>query len=121
MPRLGCTPSPPVPWGIHFCSYYRSTSELQQLVTSYLQTGLEDHEGCLWILPPVAHTHQCNHGAPVGDPASVRLPRDHTVGTAPLRRLVWLARRDEFSAHRCGRPRQDCANVRPFRGASDHL
>ncbi|MCC2642423.1 MAG: Sensory transduction histidine kinase [Nitrospira sp.] len=51
MPRLGCTPSPAVPWGSHFCSYYQSTSDLQQLMHSFLQTGLEDHEGCLWILP----------------------------------------------------------------------
>ncbi len=52
MPRLGCTPSPPVPWGSHFCSYYQTPSQLHQLVSSYLQTGLEDHVGCLWILPP---------------------------------------------------------------------
>ena len=52
MPRLGCTPSPPMPWGSHICSYYQSTSQLQQLVISFLQVGLEDHEGCVWILPP---------------------------------------------------------------------
>jgi hypothetical protein len=52
MPRLGCTPSPPMPWGSHVCSYYQSTSQLQQLVISFLQVGLEDHEGCVWILPP---------------------------------------------------------------------
>ncbi len=52
MPRLGCTPSLQVPWGSHFCSYYETPSQLQQLMNSYLRTGLEDHEGCLWILPP---------------------------------------------------------------------
>ena len=52
MPRLGCTPSPPVPWSRHFCSYYETPSELKQLLSSYFQAGLEDHEGCLWILPP---------------------------------------------------------------------
>lgn len=52
MPRLGCTQAPPVPWGSHFCSYYQTTSELQQLMFAYLHAGLQDHEGCLWVLPP---------------------------------------------------------------------
>ena len=51
MPRLGCTISQPQPWGSHLCSYYQSSSELQGLVNAYIQVGLEDQEGCLWILP----------------------------------------------------------------------
>ena len=52
MPRLGCTESPTLSWGSHLCAFYRSATELQHLVSSYIQTGLDDHEGCLWILPP---------------------------------------------------------------------
>ena len=52
MPNLGCTSPPPVPWGSHFGSYYHSPSELQSLMNAYLHRGLQDHEGCLWILPP---------------------------------------------------------------------
>jgi hypothetical protein len=28
MPRLGCTTSPPVPWGTHLCSFYHTPSQL---------------------------------------------------------------------------------------------
>jgi hypothetical protein len=52
MPRLGCTQSGPVPWSSHFCGYYHTSSDLQQLMNAYFQAGLEDHEGCLWMLPP---------------------------------------------------------------------
>jgi hypothetical protein len=52
MPHLGCTASPPVPWGTHLCSFYDTRSQLHQLVAAYLSRGLQDHEGCLWILPP---------------------------------------------------------------------
>ena len=52
MPHLGCTSSSPVAWGTHICSYYQTPSELRQLVSAYFHTGLKDHEGCLWILPP---------------------------------------------------------------------
>ncbi len=52
MPRLGCTQSGPVPWSSHFCGYYHTRSDLQQLMNAYFQAGLEDHEGCLWMLPP---------------------------------------------------------------------
>ena len=52
MPRLGCTPFLSVPWGTHVCCYYQTPTELQQLLNAYFRTGLEDHEGCLWILPP---------------------------------------------------------------------
>lgn len=52
MPRLSCTNLPAVPWRSHLCSFYQSDAEFQRLVISYIQAGLDDHEGCLWILPP---------------------------------------------------------------------
>lgn len=51
MPRLSCTNLPAVPWRSHLCSFYQSDAEFQRLVISYIQAGLDDHEGCLWILP----------------------------------------------------------------------
>jgi hypothetical protein len=52
MPRLGSTDSTPIPWGSHLCTFYRSAHELQQLVSVYVRAGLEDHECCVWVLPP---------------------------------------------------------------------
>ncbi len=52
MPRLGALENITIPWGTHLCTFYRSASELQRLVTSYLQVGLEDGECCVWITSP---------------------------------------------------------------------
>lgn len=52
MPRLDSIDSTPVAWGSHICTFYRSASELQRLVTAYFRAGLEDREACIWVLPP---------------------------------------------------------------------
>lgn len=52
MPRLSPTDTERLPWGSHLCNFYKSTTELQRLLTAYIHTGLADHEGCLWVLPP---------------------------------------------------------------------
>ncbi len=52
MPRLSATLSQPLPWGSHLCAFYRSPADLHMLTCSFIETGLADHEGCLWILPP---------------------------------------------------------------------
>jgi MEDS: MEthanogen/methylotroph, DcmR Sensory domain len=52
MPRLGLKDNPPVPWGSHLCTFYRSARDLQQLVSAYISAGLEDQECCVWVLPP---------------------------------------------------------------------
>ena len=52
MPRLSPNIGQPLPWGSHLCAFYRSTAELHIIARSYIETGLRDHEGCLWILPP---------------------------------------------------------------------
>ena len=51
MPRVSSTLSHPLPWGSHLCAFYRSGGDLQTLAgASFIEAGLEDHEGCLWIL-----------------------------------------------------------------------
>ncbi|MEN6626223.1 MAG: PAS domain S-box protein [Candidatus Sumerlaeia bacterium] len=41
-----------VPWGTHFCQFYRNRRELTDIVAPYLKAGLESNEYCLWITPP---------------------------------------------------------------------
>ena len=52
MPRLSSTLAQTPPWGSHLCAFYRSAADLHMLICSYIEAGLADHEGCLWILPP---------------------------------------------------------------------
>lgn len=39
-------------WGTHLCLFYKSSTELRQLLTAFLQVGLADGECCVWITGP---------------------------------------------------------------------
>lgn len=49
MPRLGLPGSTTVAWGTHLCLFYKSQSELRQLIAPYFHAGLTDDECCVWI------------------------------------------------------------------------
>jgi len=38
-----------VPWGTHFCQFYRGRQELVDILVPYFKAGLENNELCLWI------------------------------------------------------------------------
>lgn len=38
-----------IPWGTHFCQFYRTREELTDILVPYLKAGLEQNEFCLWI------------------------------------------------------------------------
>lgn len=38
-----------IPWGTHFCQFYRTLDELTEILVPYLKAGLEQNEFCLWI------------------------------------------------------------------------
>ncbi len=38
-----------VPWGTHFCQFYRTRAELVEVLVPYFKAGLENNEFCLWI------------------------------------------------------------------------
>jgi hypothetical protein len=37
--------------GWHFCQFYRDNDQLLDLVAPYIAEGLENGEGCLWVMP----------------------------------------------------------------------
>jgi PAS domain S-box-containing protein len=37
-----------VPWGTHFCHFYRAKEDLLNILVPYFKTGLENNEFCLW-------------------------------------------------------------------------
>lgn len=39
-----------VPWGVHFCQFYRTKEDLMDILVSYFKAGLEDNEYCLWVI-----------------------------------------------------------------------
>lgn len=38
-----------LPWGAHFCQFYRTKEDLTEILIPYFKAGLENNEFCLWI------------------------------------------------------------------------
>ena len=38
-----------VPWGTHFCQFYRTKQDLIDILVPYFKAGLESNEFCMWI------------------------------------------------------------------------
>lgn len=38
-----------LPWGSHFCVFYRDPEELSEILIRYLGAGLKDNEFCVWV------------------------------------------------------------------------
>ena len=39
-----------VPWGTHLCHFYRTVTEMADVLPAYLRAGLEGGEACLWAV-----------------------------------------------------------------------
>jgi len=38
-----------VPWGTHFCQFYKTKQDLIDILVPYFKAGLDDNEFCMWI------------------------------------------------------------------------
>ena len=38
-----------VPWGTHFCQFYKNKEDLTDILVPYFKTGLKNNEFCMWI------------------------------------------------------------------------
>ncbi len=38
-----------IPWGAHFCQFYRTEEDLTEILVPYFEAGLRDGESCLWV------------------------------------------------------------------------
>ena len=38
-----------VPWGTHFCQFYRTGADLADTIVPYFEAGLRNNESCLWV------------------------------------------------------------------------
>jgi PAS domain S-box-containing protein len=39
-----------VPWGTHFCQFYKSGEDLTELLVPYFKAGLDNNELCVWVI-----------------------------------------------------------------------
>lgn len=45
-----------VPWGTHFCQFYKTKEDLIDILVPYFKAGLENNEFCMWITSEPLHT-----------------------------------------------------------------
>ncbi len=38
-----------LPWGSHFCQFYRTKKDLLDILLPYFRAGLENNESCVWV------------------------------------------------------------------------
>ncbi|WEF33488.1 MEDS domain-containing protein [Pseudoduganella chitinolytica] len=38
-----------IPWGSHFCQFYRTEADLAETLVPFFQAGLDANESCLWV------------------------------------------------------------------------
>jgi len=38
-----------LPWGTHFCQFYKTKSDLLDMLVPYFKAGLENNELCVWV------------------------------------------------------------------------
>ncbi|MFB9288735.1 MEDS domain-containing protein [Pseudoduganella plicata] len=38
-----------IPWGSHFCQFYRNEADLAETLVPFFQAGLDANESCLWV------------------------------------------------------------------------
>jgi PAS domain S-box-containing protein len=47
-----------VPWGAHFCQFYRSPADLVEILAPYFRQGLQQNERCIWLTSEPLHVEQ---------------------------------------------------------------
>jgi hypothetical protein len=38
-----------IPWGSHFCQFYKTKKDLYEILVPYFRAGLENNEFCVWV------------------------------------------------------------------------
>ena len=47
--KSGITILGDVPWGTHFCQFYKTKKDLLDILVPYFTAGLENNEFCMWV------------------------------------------------------------------------
>jgi hypothetical protein len=47
--KSGISVVPELPWGSHFCQFYRTKKDMTDIVVPYFRAGLEGDELCIWV------------------------------------------------------------------------
>src|SRR3990172_10073120 len=98
-----------LPWGSHFCQFYKTKEDMIDIVVPYFRAGLENDELCIWVTSDFLTTDDAHEAMKRGVPGfSDYLAKKqvevfpHTEwylkgGSFDLRRTLdmWMAKHDE--------------------------
>ena len=101
-----------LPWGSHFCQFYRTKKDMTDIVVPYFRAGLEGDELCIWVTSDFLTTDEALAAMQAGVPAFAehRARQQFEVfphtdwylkgGSFDLRRTLdmWMAKHDEALA-----------------------
>ncbi len=101
-----------LPWGSHFCQFYRTKKDMTDIVVPYLRAGLDANELCVWVTSDFLTTEDALAAMQVGAPrfAEYRERKQLEVfpytdwylkgGSFDLKRTLdmWMAKHDEALA-----------------------
>ncbi len=51
-----------VPWGTHFCQFYRKKEDLLDILVPYFKAGLENNEYCMWVTAEPLNVNDAKRG-----------------------------------------------------------
>ena len=47
-----------MPWGTHFCQFYRTQQDMLDILVPYFKAGLENNEYCMWVTSEPLHVEE---------------------------------------------------------------
>jgi len=57
-----------IPWGTHFCQFYRTKVELMEIIVPYFKAGLENNEFCVWAASQFSEAKEAKEALGKGIP-----------------------------------------------------
>lgn len=58
-----------IPWGSHFCQFYKTQKDLLDVLIPYFKAGLENNEFCVWVTSDFLTTEQAINALEDGVPS----------------------------------------------------
>ncbi|HUL30293.1 MAG TPA: MEDS domain-containing protein [Thermodesulfobacteriota bacterium] len=106
-----------VPWGSHFCQFYRSQREMMELLVPYLRAGLRNNELFLWVTKGTLGAKQAYQAAKKSLPRFEQYLRKGQVEIIP--HTEWFFKKKKFhprGARKALTGKHDFALERGYKG-----
>jgi len=72
-----------IPWGMHFCQFYRTPQDLLDILVPYFIAGLEANEFCMWVTSPPLGKAAAEKALAEAVPGFERYVRDGQIEIIP--------------------------------------